>query len=249
MAPNRAAQRDIPVLIFALLFPTVTTWLYLVVLGSEPGAAAQPSLAVRISFAVGKVIQFALPLVYVGCLERDRIRLAGPTRRGMGMGIGFGLLVGLAMIGLFFGGLGQTELFAETPAKIDRMLRDMSFATPGKYLLLAVAYSVGHSLLEEYYWRWFVFGWLRRHVPVGAAIGVSALGFMAHHVVLLTVFFPGRFWVLALPLSLGVAVGGAVWAWIYHRSGSLYAVWISHGLVDAAIMAIGYKMLAPLWSA
>jgi membrane protease YdiL (CAAX protease family) len=46
-----------------------------------------------------------------------------------------------------------------------------------------------------------------------------------------------------LPFSLCVAFGGAAWAWIYHRSGSIYSVWLSHLLVDAAILVIGYDMV------
>jgi membrane protease YdiL (CAAX protease family) len=45
-------------------------------------------------------------------------------------------------------------------------------------------------------------------------------------------------------LSLGVAVGGAVWARLYDRSGSLLGPWLSHLLVDAAIFFVGYELLA-----
>jgi membrane protease YdiL (CAAX protease family) len=98
-------------------------------------------------------------------------------------------------------------------------------------------------LLEEYYWRWFVFGWLRRQTPLLVAQLLSSLAFMAHHVVILAVFFPGRFWTAAVPFSLCIAGGGFVWAWIYERSGSIYAPWLSHLLIDAAIMAVGYDLL------
>ena len=40
-----------------------------------------------------------------------------------------------------------------------------------------------------------------------------------------------------------VAVGGAFWAWLFQRTGSLVAVWWSHVLIDAALMAIGYDLL------
>jgi membrane protease YdiL (CAAX protease family) len=41
-----------------------------------------------------------------------------------------------------------------------------------------------------------------------------------------------------------VAAGGAVWAWVYHRSGSLLGPWLSHMLVDAGIFLVGYQMLS-----
>jgi membrane protease YdiL (CAAX protease family) len=238
MAPSR---RDLPALVFAMAFPSLLTWLYLVVFGSTGEASAEASPAVQIVFALGKIIQFGFPAAYVCCFERERLRPAMPTLRGLGWGLAFGLLVGTTMLGLFFAGLGNTSAFADTPGKVHRLLLDAGCATPGRYLLLAAGYAVGHSLLEEYYWRWFVFGWLHRYTPLSVAIALSALGFMAHHVVLLTVYFPGRFWTLALPLSLGVAVGGAVWAVIYHRSGSLYAAWLS-GLGDAVAVLAGHVM-------
>ena len=243
----RVPRRDIPALGFAIAFPSLLTWVYLVALRGPEDMPAEASLAVRAAFGAGKAVQFGFPLVYVWFFERERLRPARPRLQGLALGLVFGLLVSFAMLALFFGGLGSSPLFAGTPEKIFRLLQEMNCATPGRYWLLATTYAIGHSLLEEYYWRWFVFGWLRRYAPVRVAIVISALGFMAHHVVLLGVYFPGRFWALAMPLSMGVAIGGAAWAWVYHRSGSLYAAWLSHGLVDAAIFVVGYALLLPFW--
>jgi membrane protease YdiL (CAAX protease family) len=74
------------------------------------------------------------------------------------------------------------------------------------------------------------------------AIGVSSLGFMAHHVCIVSVFF-GWFSPTSIGLSLAVAAGGAIWAWLYHRTGSLWGPWISHALVDAGIFVIGYDLV------
>src|SRR5207248_9403220 len=111
-----------------------------------------------------------------------------------------------------------TTLFDHTSQAVHQLLLDMNVATPGRFLALATFYSLGHSLLEEYCWRWFVFVLLRRHLPLAPAATLSGLGFMAHHVVLLYVYFPGRFWMLAVPLSLCIAAGGAFWAWLYDRT-------------------------------
>ena len=52
---------------------------------------------------------------------------------------------------------------------------------------------------------------LRRVTALGPAIAISALGFMAHHVIVLSVFFGGDSF-LSLFFSLGVAIGGVAWA-------------------------------------
>ena len=75
------------------------------------------------------------------------------------------------------------------------------------------------------------------------AIVVSSLAFAAHHVVVLAVYFPDRFWTATLPFALAVAVGGAAWAWLYDRYQSLTGPWVAHLLTDAAIMAVGFDLL------
>jgi uncharacterized protein len=44
-------------------------------------------------------------------------------------------------------------------------------------------------------------------------------------------------------LSAGVAVGGAFWAWLYERTGSIFGPWLSHLLIDAGIFWIGYDLI------
>ena len=225
-----------------MLFPMCMAWLYFVALVTEQ---AQANTAVQTAFAVGKLAQGLFPALYVWWYERERLVLRHPTRDGLAWGAGFGLLVAAAIVGLYLFWFKTSPLLGNTPQKILHKLQESGMASPGAYLGMAVFYCVLHSLFEEYYWRWFVFGTMRRHMPVAVANVLSSLGFMLHHVVILGMFFPGHFWTLALPFSLGVAVGGAVWAWIYHRTGSLYAAWLSHALIDAALMAVGYDMVAP----
>jgi membrane protease YdiL (CAAX protease family) len=119
---------------------------------------------------------------------------------------------------------------------------NLGMGTPARFIAGAVFLSSLHAFLEEYYWRWFVFGGLRRFMPVTAAIVVSSLGFTAHHVILLASFF-GALTLSAIFFSLCVAVGGAAWATIYHRSGSLLGPWISHALIDAGIFVVGFDLL------
>jgi len=152
-----------------------------------------------------------------------------------------------ALLGLYFGWLKHSDLLEDTPAKVYQKVQEFGMATPGGFLLLAGFISLIHSLFEEYYWRWFVFGGLRKYLAVWPAILVSSLAFMGHHVIVLGVYFPEQFWLLAVPFSLAVAVGGGVWAWIYERSQSLWATWISHLVIDTAIMAIGYDMISRYW--
>jgi uncharacterized protein len=245
MENPRAPVRDWSALAFAAFFPLLMTYIAFIVL-NDPRGQVNPALLM--AFALGKGIQFLFPAVYVFCFDHAQIGVPRPSWRGMPIGAGFALVVGGSMFLLYYFWVRHIPSVTETtPGMVFHRLQQFGGDTLLGYLTLALYICVPHSLWEEYYWRWFVFGWLRRYVPMAAAVALSSIAFMLHHVVILGVYFPGNFWTLALPFSICVAVGGGVWAWLYQRGGSLYAPWLSHALIDAAIMGLGYWMLWDYW--
>lgn len=232
------AGATLAAVVAAALFPTLATWLYFVVL---PGSRWMMPV-----YAVCKVAQFLFPLVWVLGVERAHPDLwKGPSRAGL---LG-GLLSGLAIAAFTFS-VWQTliaggPLAARAAQAVSSKLAGFGIETVGGYLLLAVFYAVLHSLLEEYYWRWFVFGHLRRSLPVHLSVTLAAilssLAFMSHHVLVvgeLAGAYNARTWLLAST----VGCGGLIWAWLYHRSRSLYGPWLSHALADVALLWIGYGL-------
>src|SRR5262249_54034000 len=144
--------------------------------------------------------------------------------------------------GWSWGPLGPGQRVQLKSAGVRQKLAEFGLEPPQRFLLFAVLVSLAHSLLEEYYWRWFVFGRLRRHLPVTAAAVLSSVGFLAFHVIDLAKLFPGKFWTVAVPLGLCVGVGGAGGCWLYQRSGTIVSPWVSHLLVNLAMFAIGYDL-------
>lgn len=229
------SRGDRVALVVAMLFPTAATWLYFVVFAGSP---AMPVVA-----GACKVVQFALPAVWVFGVRRRPFRIERPTTRGLGIGTGFGILVVVVLAALYLGFLRSSDLLSDVPRQVEGKLKDIGADTPLRFAALAVFYSALHSLLEEYYWRWFVFGRLRRWVSLAPAVAISSLAFMAHHVIVVGTFLGDEhFWTLALPLSACVGIGGVAWAILYGRSQSLYACWASHAVVDAGIMAVGFDL-------
>ena len=108
------------------------------------------------------------------------------------------------------------------------------------YLAFAAYFTLINALLEEYVWRWFVFTRCETLLPRGAAVAVAAACFTLHHVIVLRSFLP---WGLTALGACGVFVGGAVWSWCYLRYRSIWPGYVSHAIVDAAILAIGWKLL------
>jgi membrane protease YdiL (CAAX protease family) len=234
------------VLVLALTFPTLITWLYFIVFAGDS--------RVQLVYSVGKVLQFVLPVAWVWGIERRRRGIArfdgsapiSPTsasRRASALtGAGLGILIVAALFALYAGFFRSHPVMAGMPAIVRGKLADAGITTPLGFLALATFYSLIHSALEEYYWRWFVFGRLRTLLPVAAAIVISSLGFMAHHTLVVGIYFDGLSAMTVL-LSAAVAIGGAIWAWLYQRTGSLVGSWICHVMVDVGIMAVGYDLV------
>jgi len=219
-------------IVFAIVFPSIGTWLYFVTFAGHN--------AVGVVYAVTKIVQFGFPLAWVLAVERRRIRIHRPDGRGMFVGVAFGTVVLVGMLALYHGVLSDGSYARQGHEALIAKLKDFGATTPLGFLGLAVFYSLLHSFMEEYYWRWFVFGRLREFTGTWMAIVVSSLGFMAHHVIVVSRYTDDY---LAIGfLSLSVAVGGAVWAWLYQRYESLYAPWVSHMFVDSGIMLVGYDL-------
>jgi membrane protease YdiL (CAAX protease family) len=231
-SPGRQAAQ-FAVLCFALAMPTVATLAYFVVLSGTP--------ATKTVYAASKVVLFAFPVAWVTLFQRRKIVLKRPRAAGLGAGAALGLAVVAAMFTLYYGYLRDSSVLRGAPTAVAHQMTDFAVTSTASFLLLAGFISLVHSLGEEYYWRWFVFGQLRESLPLAVAIAISSLGFMAHHVLVVGKFLQGYgpyTWFFAFC----VATGGALWAWLYHRTGTLYGAWLSHFLVDAGLMWVGYDL-------
>jgi hypothetical protein len=234
-------RRDGLALVFAMLFPSLGTWLYFVTFAGQESMKAV--------YSASKLIQFVFPVVWIWWVQRRAIRLAWPTRAGVGMGLAFGGVVAGAMLVLYALFLRGSGYLAGADSAIWTMLTNIGADEPWKFLLLAAFYSLPHAFFEEYYWRWFVFGELRRLVAWPLAAGVSGVAFALHHVIVIAAYLPREhFWTATLFFSLCVGVGGAVWAWLYQKSGSLYGPWLSHVLIDVGIMIIAFDLCRRYWT-
>jgi len=228
--------RSFPLLL-ALGYPTLLTWVYFDLL-AESEAGVQQTV-----YGLGKCLQFAFPLAWYLLVQKQSLRLRGSARASVLAGLAFGGAAAVATGMLFHFVLAPAGLFAGGPQEAIRAkVTGFGIRHAGQYAALAVFYSLIHALLEEYYWRWFVFGQLRRTWRPWSAITVSSLAFAGHHVVVLAQFFGGLS-AATIFFTLCVACGGAFWAWLYDRDRSLVAPWLSHMLVDAGIFAVGYSLV------
>jgi hypothetical protein len=233
---RRPPWADVAAVVFATVFPTLAAWLYFV-------AFAGQGPAMRLVFAGSKVFQACFPVLWLGAVRRQRLRPGPASSRGLVIGLAFGLVVLAATYASYELYLKRSQYLGGAAPAIGGKLAEIGIDTPAAFLATALFISVVHSLFEEYYWRWFVFGQLRRWLGLWPAVVLSGIGFALHHVVVLAVYIgPEHFWTAVLTLSAAVALGGMFWAWLYARSGSLLGPWLGHLLVDAGLMWIGFDL-------
>ncbi len=223
----------------ALVFPTLLAAIYFVWLaGSQP-------VVQRTVYGACKVVQFGFPLVWVFGVQRRRPAWSRLGTAGVAEGLLFGAVVFALALAAYHLALRPTGVLAPAAAPIRDKIGSFGVDTLVKYAALGAFLSGIHSLLEEYYWRWFCFGELQRLIPWKPAVALSSVGFTGHHVIVLATYFG---WLSAATwlFSLAVALGGAYWAWLYRRSGSLAGPWLGHLVVDVAIFVVGYDLVGGL---
>ncbi|PKO14865.1 hypothetical protein CVU37_13860 [candidate division BRC1 bacterium HGW-BRC1-1] len=228
----RPRAAGLPTLLLAALLPTVAAWLYFVHWAEAP--------FVRTLYSGSKVVQFAIPVAWLLIMHQTEYWVRRPRVSGVGSALAFGLAAGLAIIVAYAAWLRNVAALGDFPELIYARLTALGLATPARYIGMALFLSVIHAFLEEYYWRWFFCAHVKWHASRWWAIMMSSVAFTAHHVIVVACFLPPGSWLLTAAFSLPVLAGGMFWAWHYTRHNSLVAVWLSHMLIDVAIMTVGY---------
>ena len=217
----------------ALVVPFVASLIYFVVLSGTKFAL--------IVYTLAKVFTLLCPVAFI-IVSRRQQKFCWPFDwKQHGRAIPLGLLTGgiifAITLALFvFSPLG--EVVRQASGTIRAKTEDLGVIN--FYIPFAIFLSVFHSLLEEFYWRWFGYGQLARLWPKPWAAAVASLAFAGHHYVVLGSYF--SFWIAALFDTL-VGVGGALWCGHYQRQKSLAGAWASHFLVDVVILTIGYRLI------
>jgi membrane protease YdiL (CAAX protease family) len=104
------------------------------------------------------------------------------------------------------------------------------------YLLVGLSISFLNPLMEEFYWRGFLY---RKYAEKGGGLWIGVL-FALHHYIIF------HAWFAALPLwiaTAGLAFVGVLFNWLYRKTGNLYACLSTHIAADISIILIGYTLL------
>ncbi len=222
-------------------------WLVLLPAMSLPALAAlfyfvfmsEHALA-RWLYAVTKVFTLIWPVISVALITRTAlptVRLRDPAHRHaapIGLVTGFGIAA--LMWALMLTPVGDVVMTSAPKIRV----KAQALGILNHYWTYALFLSLIHSLLEEYYWRWFVYGHLRRVVRKSLAHALAGASFAAHHIVVTGQYFPPGWDLLFGGLT---GVGGVLWSVMYEKQGTLAGAWVCHVIVDLGILGIGHRLL------
>lgn len=216
----------------ALILPTVAALLSNVLFpGTKLGNG---------SYLAIKVFLLAWPLVAVGWILRERV--GSPfAHRHLLRSVVASTAVGLVLLAALVTAVQSAPiamLLMKQASAIAMGIVDKGVAM--HYLTFALTISVVHAGLEEFFWRWFVFGQLRQILSKWWAHGLAAMAFAAHHFVILGGLFP---LLPTIVFGLTVAVAGFLWSLLYEKYGTLVGPWISHMIIDLGLMWVGWLAL------
>jgi hypothetical protein len=216
----------------AMLVPFAASLFYFVWLSGRPAG--------RVIYGAAKLFLLVWPVLATWLVLRERLPRPEPGARRHRRALPAGLMIGAVIVALMLAAL-HTRLGEVVRSGADAIReRVAAFDALDHYWAFGVGFSLFHALVEEYYWRWFVFGRLCRVVRVPIAHVLAGVAFALHHVVVTAQFF-SLGWGLAFGAMVGV--GGVIWSVLVRRQGTLAGAWLSHFVVDLGLMFIGYQLL------
>jgi membrane protease YdiL (CAAX protease family) len=193
-----------------------------------------------IIYTAAKIFTVVWPLLSYFLIFRDPLPklqlISKENKRAVLPGILSGLVIVGLMVVLMQTNMGETVMAGGGNIKA----KAKNFGILEHYWLFAIFLSLIHSMIEEYYWRWFVYGNLSRVVPGFSSHLIAGMSFAAHHIVIASQFFSLSWGIL---IGCLVGAGGILWSKMYERQKTLFGAWLSHLIVDLGIMSIGYYLL------
>ncbi|HHV26902.1 MAG TPA: CPBP family intramembrane metalloprotease [Tissierellia bacterium] len=148
------------------------------------------------------------------------------------------LILGLGVYGIIIGAYFVLKNFIDLN-NIQNILLDSLKVSKKNFIYVAIYISFINSLLEEFFFRGFVFLNLNKTMTRIKAYGISAFAFAIYHLAILSNWFNPILFMISM---LGLFVGGLIFNWLNERNENLYNSWLVHMFANFAINTIGLMM-------
>lgn len=148
------------------------------------------------------------------------------------------LLLGLGIYGIIMATYFVLMNFISLD-NIQDILSDNLNVSKSNFLYVAIYISFINSLLEEFFFRGFIFLNLNKTISRQKAYGISAFAFAIYHVAILSNWFSPIIFIISM---LGLFIGGLIFNWLNEKNENLYSSWLVHMFANFAINTVGFIM-------
>lgn len=112
--------------------------------------------------------------------------------------------------------------------------------TKDNFLYVSLYISFANSLLEEFFFRGFVFMNLKKGTNRMAAYIISSVAFSLYHVAMMIGWFNIGLFLLVV---VALAVGGGIFNYLNEKHETIYTSWFVHMFANFAINTIGFMLM------
>lgn len=183
-----------------------------------------------------KLLVFGLIPLLMTRLDRELMFTQALRFRRKGFVLALGL--GLGVYGLILGGYFLVRNFFDFSGIAGNLLESTGVSKEN-FLYVSLYISLVNSLLEELFFRGFLFLNLKLHSRRFAYL-YSAGAFALYHVAMMMGWFGPVLWLLVMA---GLFVGGMIFNWLNEMQESIYPSWLVHMFANFAINTIGFLLL------
>lgn len=194
-------------------------------------AVWQPGYAIK---SVLKIIAFLLiPICYSYVNKNIQLKSLFAVKR---KGIIHAVLIGLGVYAFILACYFTIGTFFDF-SKVTGALNKNVGVNKDNFVFVAIYISFANSLLEEFFFRGFVFMNLRRLVNRKSAYLVSSIAFAVYHVAMMVGWF--SIWLFLLLLA-ALIVAGIIFDWLNEKQENIYTSWFVHMFANFSINTVGF---------
>ncbi len=189
------------------------------------------------SKSVVKIIFFLMvPMIYT--LMDNTIKLKDCFRIKSKKSLAYSFLLGIGVYVVILAAYFILKSFIDL-SNIMAMLDKKAKVDKSNYIGIALYISLINSLLEEFFFRGFMFLNLRKIGQRMFAYLVSAFAFTIYHIAIMGSWFTPALFVVAM---VGLFVGALIFNYLNEQDGNIYNSWMVHMMANLAINTVGLMM-------
>ncbi|WP_422484913.1 CPBP family intramembrane glutamic endopeptidase [Gudongella sp. DL1XJH-153] len=184
-----------------------------------------------------KIVLFLMvPLISAkfGATQNMEALLKPAGKKELAISFGLGGTVYLVIIGVYMFLSPYIDLQG-----IKLALKEDLGVTRENFILVALYISFINSLLEEFFFRGYLFLGLLKITARLKAYTISALFFAIYHVAIIGSWFSPLIFVLAMT---GLFVGGVIFNFLNEKNRNIINSWVVHMMANLAINTVGLIM-------